>query len=281
VTKCSIVIPESKKVKELNMNTITFNKKKICFNDDGKGKVIILLHGFMESSRIWKEFAAVLSKAFRVITIDLPGHGKSDNLGEVNEMSAMAEVVYKVLKHLKITKCMVIGHSMGGYVTLAFAEQYPQFLKGFGLIHSHPFEDTEENRINRDRTIEVVKGDKLSFITQFFLGLFPPETKDTFQEDIDKLIRRAGKMTNEGVIGALAGMKSRTDKTEVLKNTQVPVLFVIGMKDIKIPVERTWEMIQLPARSELHLFKNVSHMGFIEAPVETLQAIYCFARQTL
>ncbi len=263
------------------MNNITFQKKKIFYNDEGKGKVIVLLHGFMESSKIWKDFAAVLSKAFRVITIDLPGHGKSENLGEVNDMESMAQAVYKVLRQLRVTKCLMIGHSMGGYVTLAFAEQYQQVLKGFGLIHSHPFEDTAENRETRDRTIQLVKMEKLSFITRFFPELFPPESIMKFQKDIDKLINRAGKMSKEGVIGALEGMKVRTDKTEILKNAQVPVLFVIGMKDAKIPVDRSWEMISLPARSEVHLFKDVSHMGFIEAPVETLQAIYCFARQTL
>jgi len=263
------------------MNNITYRKKKIFYNDEGKGKVIVLLHGFMESSRIWKDYTTVLSKAFRVITIDLPGHGKSENLDDVNDMGSMAQAVYKVLRQLLVSKCLMIGHSMGGYVTLAFAEQYPQMLKGFGLIHSHPFEDTPENRENRDRTIEVVKGDKLSFITQFFPSLFPPEARDKFQKDINKLITRAEKMTKEGVIGALEGMKARTDKTEVLKNAWVPVLFVIGMKDAKIPVDRSWEMISLPAYSEIHLFKEVSHMGFIEAPVETLQAIYCFARQTL
>jgi pimeloyl-ACP methyl ester carboxylesterase len=263
------------------MNNITFQKKKIFYNDEGKGKVIVLLHGFMESSKIWKEFSAVLSKAFRVITIDLPGHGKSENLSEVNEMGAMADVVFRVLKNLRVTKCVMVGHSMGGYVTLAFAEQYPQLLKGFGLVHSHPFEDTPENRENRDRTIEVVKNDKLPFMTQFFPSLFSPETRDKFQKDIDKLMNRAKKMPKEGVIGALGGMKVRTDKTEVLKNARVPVLFVIGMKDAKIPVDRSWEMVSLPERSEIHLFQDVSHMGFIEAPVETLQAIYCFARQTL
>jgi pimeloyl-ACP methyl ester carboxylesterase len=123
--------------------------------------------------------------------------------------------------------------------------------------------------------------EKLTFISRFFPELFPVESVMKFQKDIDKLIRRAGKMSKEGVIGALEGMKARTDKTEILKNTRVPVLFVIGMKDAKIPVDRSWEMISLPERSEIHLFKNVSHMGFIEAPVETLQAIYCFARQTL
>jgi pimeloyl-ACP methyl ester carboxylesterase len=269
------------KFKRISMKNIIFQKKKIFYNEEGKGKVIVLLHGFMESSKIWNEFSAVLSKAFRVITIDLPGHGKSENLGGVNEMGTMAQAVNRVLKQLRITKCIMIGHSMGGYVTLAFAEKYPHMLKGFGLIHSHPFEDTEENRVNRDRTIEIVKADKLPFITQFFPSLFPPESKEKYQKDIDKLMRRAGKMSKEGVIGALGGMKARTDKTEVLRNSQVPVLFVIGMKDAKIPVDRSWEMVSLPTYSEIHLFKAVSHMGFIEAPVETLQAIYCFARQTL
>jgi pimeloyl-ACP methyl ester carboxylesterase len=263
------------------MSNITFQKKNIFYNEEGKGKVIVLLHGFMESSKIWNEFSALLSKDFRVITIDLPGHGKSENLGEVNEMGMIAEAVFRVLKHCKVSKCGMIGHSMGGYVTLAFAEKYPHMLKGFGLIHSHPFEDTPENRENRDRTMEIVKADKLPFIAQFFPSLFSPGSKQKYQKDIDKLIRRAQKMSKEGVIGALGGMKNRKDTTGVLKNAKVPVLFVIGMKDVKIPVDRSWEMVSMPPYAEIHLFREVSHMSFIEAPVETLQAIYCFARQVL
>jgi len=263
------------------MECIEFQKKRIFYTDDGKGEVIVLLHGFMESSKIWKEFVTVLSKAFRVITIDLPGHGNSDNLGEINAMDIIAQAVHKVLRHLGIKKCVMIGHSMGGYATLSFANQYPSFLKGFGLFHSHPFEDTPEGNKNRDRMIQLVKKDKLHFITQFIPDLFAPENKEKFQKEIDKLITRAEKMTAESVIAAQKGMKERKDLSDILKNSRVPVLFILGLKDLKLPSDRLWEMVTLPEYAEVHILREAGHMGYIEAPLECVQAIYCFARQTL
>jgi pimeloyl-ACP methyl ester carboxylesterase len=263
------------------MKNISFRKKKIWYNDQGKGKTIVLLHGYMESSKIWKEFASVLSQVFRVITIDLPGHGKSECVDPVHTMDLMAEVVRKVLKEEKIRKCVMIGHSLGGYVTLAFAQNYPGQLKGIGLFHSHVFEDTPEGKENRDRTVELIKSDKLGFITQFIPGLFPPESRKKFRKEIEKLMKRAGQMKSEAVIAAQEGMKLRPGRLEFLKATKLPVLFIIGAKDMKIPVERTWEMISLPPRAELLLLRDVAHMGFIEAPCETLTAIYSFARQNL
>ena len=115
----------------MNMGTIKFQKKNIFYTDEGTGKVVVLLHGFTESQKIWKNFAKKLSAKYRVITIDLPGHGKSESPGAVHSMELMANVVFAVLKKLKAGKCMMIGHSMGGYVTLAFAEKYPKKLKGF------------------------------------------------------------------------------------------------------------------------------------------------------
>ncbi len=261
------------------MKHLTFRNKKIFYTDEGHGKVIVFLHGFMESSRIWKDFSSALKHVNRVICIDLPGHGKSECLSEVHDMDLLAMVVHKMLVDLKVRKCVMIGHSMGGYVTLAFAERFPDMLKGYGLFHSHIFEDTAEAKITRERTIELVKKDKLKFAAQFIRSLFPEETAERFTRDIDKLINRAGKMSNEGVIAALEGMKIRPLRDDVLKKSAVPVLFIIGMKDTKIPVERTWEMISLPPRSELCLLQNVGHMGYIEEPVETLKAIYYYTRK--
>jgi pimeloyl-ACP methyl ester carboxylesterase len=263
------------------MKHLGFRKKKIFYTDEGKGKAIVLLHGFMESSAIWKDVSRVLKNAFRVITVDLPGHGKSECLSEVHDMDLMAICVHKVLKELKVPKCVMIGHSMGGYVALAFADRYPEMIKGFALFHSHIFEDTPEAKLNRDRTIAIVKRNKPKFTTQFISELFPPETRVRFQEEISKLIDRAGEMNKEGVIAALEGLKIRPDRTEMLKNIKVPVLFILGMKDPKVPSDRCWEMVSLPRTAEILLLRDVGHMGFIEAPLETIRAIYAFSRNLL
>jgi pimeloyl-ACP methyl ester carboxylesterase len=259
------------------MPYIAFKKKRIFYEDAGQGKPIVLLHGFTESMKIWNSFVRILAKEFRVITIDLPGHGKSECVAEVHTMELQAEVVYTVLKNAGVKKCIMAGHSMGGYVTLAFARKYPMKLKGFCIFHSHCFADSPEDRENRDRVIEVVRNDKFRFIVNFIPNLFPKEVQKKFAKEIEGLVKEAEKMPKEGIIAALEGMKIRNDQTSFLATTKVPVLFILGLKDSKAPLQKLWEMISLPAHSESLILRDVGHMGYIEAPKATLNAIWQFA----
>lgn len=263
------------------MLTIKFLKKTISYTDEGSGKTIVLLHGFTESSKIWTSFATQLSKRYRVITVDLPGHGKSGRVGSVHTMEMMADVVRAVLKKAAVGKCLMIGHSMGGYVTLAFAGKYPKLLKGFGLFHSHCFADTKEDTAIRNRTISIVEKDKFSFVAQFIPGLFPPDVQKKFAKEIERLVQRASKMDKESVIAALEGMKNRVDQTELLKATELPVLFILGLQDSKAPVPKLWSMIRMPAISQTLLLRDCGHMGYLEAPEECLGAIQGFAKSYL
>ena len=173
------------------MPTFKYQKKTINYTDVGTGKSIVLIHGFTESLKIWTGFATQLSKKYRVITLDLPGHGKSDCLAKVHSMELMAEVVFALLKRIRAGKCMMAGHSMGGYVTLAFAGKYPGMLRGLTLFHSHCFADTPFEQGNRDRTIAIVNQDKFSYVAQFIPGLFPVEVHKKFSKLIERLIQRA------------------------------------------------------------------------------------------
>jgi len=261
------------------MAVIKFQKKNISFADEGTGKVIVLLHGFTESMKIWAGFATRFAEKYRVIIIDLPGHGKSDCISPVHSMELMADVVAAVLKKQKVGKCLMVGHSMGGYVTLSFAARYPKMLRGFCLFHSHIFADSQTEQENRNRTIALVNKDKFSYVAQFIPSLFPVEVHKLFSKQIERLIQRASKMEKEGVVAALEGMKIRKDQSELLKNTALPVLFILGQKDSKAPVARLWEMIALPATSELLLLRECGHMGYIEEPGMTFDAIMGFARK--
>jgi len=251
----------------------------IHFTTAGKGDTIVLLHGFTEDLRIWKKFSARLSKKYRVICIDLPGHGKSECVAEVHTMELLADVISAVLKKLKVKKCLMIGHSMGGYVTLAFASGYPGMLQGFGLFHSHCFADSPEDKRNRTRTIEVVKKDRSGFLNMFIRGLFPEEVHGKFHKEIESLIRCARDLPRDGIIAALKGMRERKDQKNLLRSTKLPVLFILGLKDSKAPVSRLWEMISLPAVSESLILRDCGHMGYIEAPEITLKAVRNFARK--
>lgn len=250
--------------------------KNIAFSDTGEGPCLVLLHGFTESSGIWKRFIRSLSKEFRVVAIDLPGFGMSDCLAEVHTMDLMAEVAKKVLHGRGIRHCVMAGHSMGGYVALAFARLYPRMLKGICIFHSHPFADTLEGRINRNRSIEAIQADKFSFVLQFIPTLFPENSLHKYRKQIDKLVSEASGLSKEAIIAAMNGMKERQDSVETIKNLKVPVLWILGMKDIRIPTERAGEMILLPGHSESLILKDVAHMGFFEAPKITLETLRGF-----
>src|SRR5581483_8639197 len=135
----------------------TFRNARIRYSDEGKGRAIVLLHGFPENLGIWQEFSAALSKSFRVICIDLPGLGESECIGYVHTMDLMAKCVQSVMHELNLRRYVVVGHSMGGYVALAVAELFPENLRGLCLFHSAAFPDSDEKKLDRDKASEVAK----------------------------------------------------------------------------------------------------------------------------
>lgn len=255
---------------------LKYNNSNIHFTVSGKGKTVVLLHGFTESLEIWNYFAEKLSEQFQVVCIDLPGHGKSDCISDVHTMDDMAEVVKAVLEGHNVETSVMIGHSMGGYVTLAFAEKYPGSLKGFGLFHSSAFPDTEEGRMKRSRAIEIIRKNHHSYLTGFIPDLFTVENRETFSDEVENLIKTAKQMSKEAVIAAQEGMKVRPERLYVLKNATCPVLFIAGHKDSRIPFEKTAEQVSLPTETHVLLLREVAHMGYIEAKIETFHFISCF-----
>ena len=254
-----------------------FNTKQIYYTETGSGLAIVLLHGFTESSKIWNRFVQLFSKEFRVITIDLPGHGQSEIVAPVHTMELMADVVNEVLMHLNVSICLMVGHSMGGYTTLAFGKKYGEKLKGFVIFHSHCFPDSLQDRELRDRTIKIVNEDKFGFLSFFIPGLFPANVQEKFLSEIDHLIKDAEGMSKEAVVAAIEGMKIRPDQSGFLQSTPLPVLFILGLNDSKAPIQKLWDMISLPAHSESLILRDIGHMGYIEAPEETYEAIRHFA----
>ena len=259
--------------------SILYKGKKISFADKGAGNTLVLLHGFLENRSIWDYFSKKLSEDFRVITIDLPGFGGSECLGKIHLMDQMANAINKVLLHLEVKNCLMLGHSMGGYVTLAYAAKYSGKLKGFGLFHSHALADSPEAKLNRNRAISIVKADRGGFIYNFIPDLFAPENVSKYEKEIKKLFDEALLISRKAIIAALEGMKYRTDKLDVLINARVPVLFILGKKDSRIPFEKTLAQAALPATCEILVLDRVGHMGFIEARKLTLKAIEGFARK--
>ncbi|MFZ4398573.1 MAG: alpha/beta fold hydrolase [Bacteroidales bacterium] len=262
----------------MNQAYFDYQGKKIHYTTEGQGNAIVLLHGFMESLQIWNDFSKELSAKFKVICIDLPGHGKSECINEVHSMELMTDVVKQIMDHLAVSSFVLIGHSMGGYVSLQFADQYPDMLKGLGLFHSQALADTEETKLNRDRTCEIVKQNRKNFISQFIPDLFAQENVEKFATEIRILQSQVIDMSEEAIIAALMGMKLREAKLNVLTDLNLPFLFILGKKDSRVVLQQAMAQAMLPDHSEI-LLLNIGHMGYIEARDETLFTVSAFAEK--
>jgi pimeloyl-ACP methyl ester carboxylesterase len=260
-------------------STVNFKGKTINFESRGQGRVVVLLHGFLGALQIWNHFSEELAKNYQVVAVDLPGHGQSEVLEEVHSMDLMAESVKAVLDELRITECVIVGHSMGGYVALAFADIFPEMVRGIGLFHSQATADTEEVKENRRRTVNIVKMNRGGFISQFIPDLFAEASVSLFQEEVEALKNMALKTPAEGIIAAIEGMKQRTGKLDLLMKSKIPFLFIAGKKDPRIPVQNIMAQAMLPDHSEVLILANVGHMGFVEAKAQTLNMIKGFLVQ--
>jgi pimeloyl-ACP methyl ester carboxylesterase len=192
-------------------------------------------------------------------------------------MEAMADCMKDILDFINVNHFVLIGHSMGGYVSMAFAEKYPEMIKGLGMFHSTAYADSEEARINRIRTNEFIKKNHFHFFCEFIPSLFTPENQVKYSNEIEKLVAEAKKMNVQGVTAANSGMASRPDRTHVLKSLQVPVLFIAGKQDVRITFDKVLEQIAMPNDCVALLMGDVAHMGCIEAKEKTYYAVKTFA----
>ncbi|MFK5856958.1 MAG: alpha/beta hydrolase [Bacteroidota bacterium] len=258
---------------------ISFKGAKIAYTVNGTGKAVVLLHGFLEDRTMWNELVNKLSASCKVIAIDLPGFGDSGMISEKHSMKTMAEAVNAVINNEGILRCTMIGHSMGGYVTLAYADLFIDKLNSIVLFHSQAAADDEETKLVRNRTIKIVESSHASFISSFIPSLFTDENAIKFKEEIREIIKRSLLTKNEGIIAALAGMRDRMDFIKLLSQLEIPILFIAGKLDSRIPVNKITEQIEIPKFSESLILDNVGHMGFIEAKEITFNTIAQFVNK--
>ncbi len=257
--------------------SIDYKKGRIYYEEYGTGNALVLLHGFTESMKIWYDYKEILSKKFRLILVDLPGHGRSSNVDEIHSMDLLADSVKAVLDHLGIESAVMVGHSMGGYVSLAFARKHARMLKGLGLFHSTSLADSEEAKQAREKAIEAINKNHTRFIINFIPELFAPETKDLYQSEIQNLIDEASGMKADAILAAQKGMKERTSTLDVLINASFPVMFIAGQKDSRVPFENIWVQMALTETAYSLILRNAGHMGFIEAKIQCLDFLESFA----
>jgi len=255
----------------------TCNTGKIHYKDQGKGQVIMLIHGYLETSEIWSSFAKRLSENFRIITVDLPGHGKSENTDEVLTMDCMASILAKLLEDLKIRKLFLTGHSLGGYVTLAFADLHTDLLSGYCLFHSHPFADDSGKIEKRRMEAGVVeKGKKEWFIPGNIAKLYATANLQKFSESLKRSTEIALKMPDETIVAVLKGMITRPSRVSVMESGKVPYLWILGEMDNLINCGEIQSMVRVPKNAEVIILKNSGHMGFIEEEDLSLSVLESF-----
>ena len=244
------------------MNQILYKNTKISYSDTGKGNAVVLLHGFLENQTMWQDLVPELRQKNRIITIDLLGHGNTECLGYVHSMEDNAEAVQAVLTKLRIRKAVFVGHSMGGYVALAYAELYPESMRALVLLNSTSNADSEERKANRDRAIKAVKKDYTTFIRLSIGNLFSPDNRERLIDEIEKVKLEALKTPLQGVVASLEGMKIRKDREVLLHLTPYPKMLILGKNDPVLIYENALEQIE-ETTVKLVTFPD-GHMSHIE-----------------
>ncbi len=256
---------------------IHYNGGKIYYSDAGEGQVVILLHGYLESSEIWAGFADKLAGKFRVISIDLPGHGRSTVYSNCHSMEFMANSIKGFMDTMNIGEAFITGHSLGGYITLAFLELFPEMLKGYCLFHSHPFADTPETIEKREREIQIVRSGKKFLVypgnvSMMFAGSNLERMKDSVQHSKDI----ASGISDEGIIAVLNGMMIRPSRLSIMEKGIKPCLWILGRMDNYIQCETMLARVKLPSDAKLVVLEKSGHLGFIEEESLSVEIISDF-----
>ena len=232
----------------------------------GNGKEnLVLLHGFMENVLIWEEMEEKLSQDFTLIKIDLPGHGLSKIYSDVHSMELNAEEVKKVTDKLKLGKFHLLGHSMGGYTSLAFAEKFPDDLKSLTLFFSTYFADDEEKKEQRRKSFRIIKEAFRTYVNAGIPNLFNENEKDILEGKIDLAKEIALSTKPDGVLAAVKGMMERTDKTSVMEKFEGKILVIAGKYDNAV---KTDVMLKnLPEKTNIKSYLlDCGHNGHWEKP---------------
>jgi pimeloyl-ACP methyl ester carboxylesterase len=257
----------------MESKTFSFQSSKIFYRTIGAGKPVVLIHGFAEDGDVWKNQIEFLKDHFYLIIPDLPGSGKSELINDMS-IEGMAEVIKSILLNEKTETCSMVGHSMGGYITLAFAEKYPVMVTSAGLVHSSAFADSEEKKANRLKSIEFVKKNgAYEFLKAVIADLFTETRAAANPEIVDLQIEKSKNFTDEAIIAYYQAMINRPDRTHVLKSFPKLLLFIIGEHDKALPFEQSMQQCYLPSISYIHILRNSAHMGMFEEADKVNQAL--------
>lgn len=257
---------------------ITAGEDMLHLADSGKGeKCVVLLHGYLESMYVWEDFLPLLTSQVRVIVVDIPGHGLSDSVAEKHSMELMADVLHDMLVAKGIERVTMVGHSMGGYIALSFCEKYPECLDGVVLLSSTPNADTEQKKENRRREIALVQAGKKDVLAAVAPEAgFAEQNRKRLRDYIEDLVEQVHLTDEEGIVALLEGMIERKDQNEMLRQSPVRQLFILGRCDNYIPVEVAESIVANHPQAGVVWLANSGHMGFIEEPEACAEALLDF-----
>ncbi len=243
--------------------------------DSGSGdRCVVLVHGYLESMLVWDDFIPLLYKKVRVVTIDLPGHGISVVHSECHTMEFLADTIHHALLELGIERCTLVGHSMGGYVALAFCRKYPEQLDAVVLLSSTPNSDSEEKRLKREQEIRIIEAGKKEAIAAIAPAeRFAAANRHRLAPYIEDGRDQVMITEDEGILALLRGMALRVDQNEMLRQVGVKQLFIYGRDDSYIPVEVAEAVVEAHPQATVKWLENSGHMGFIEEPAACAEAI--------
>ena len=261
--------------------SIIVNGRRLVYRSAGEGPLVVLLHGFGEDGRIWKHQVDALA-GYRFIVPDLPGSGASE-LAEDMSMEGMAYIIQQLvlqeaggtgIRDAEKPPVSLIGHSMGGYIALAFAEKYQHLLNGFGLFHSTAFADSEEKKETRRKGISFIEEHgAAAFLKTTIPNLYGPVTKEQHGHRIAAHLEQAGNFSGAALVSYYVSMMQRPDRRHVLSETRLPVLFIMGKHDTAVPMEDGLKQCHLPNQSYVHILENAGHMGMVEEPERSNQIL--------
>jgi pimeloyl-ACP methyl ester carboxylesterase len=256
-----------------------FKNTKISYTDSGKGAVVVLLHGFLENKHMWKEIIPVISRNKRVLAIDLLGHGHTECLGYIHPMELMADAVAAVLKTLRIRKITLIGHSMGGYVSLALSEKNPEMIRGLCLLNSTATSDDNSRKKLRERANKMAQINLSNIVRKSFINLFSEKSKEVFNPEIQLALSEALQTSLHGYSACQEGMKIRPNRLTVLKNNHFKKLFILGEKDPVLPVNKGIKEAEETQSKTVVL--SGGHMSHIENSDKLIKVLNTFIRRSI
>jgi pimeloyl-ACP methyl ester carboxylesterase len=262
------------------LKNLLFRGRRLEYETRGEGLVVMLVHGFTEDRRIWDPLLAGLEEKYKWILPDLPGSGQSDFNDSLITLKDFADAIHAITEQENIRELVLIAHSMGGYISLAFAEKYPDRLLALGLFHSSSYADSAEKKEARDKNISFIqKNGAEPFVVQSLPGLYSGGFAAENPQEIEKQVFRYANFKAESLVLYLAAMKQRPATTGVLRSFTRPILFIMGEEDKAVPLKDALEQCHLPRISYIHILTHTAHMGMIESTNQCRSFIDRFLQQ--